>query len=164
MKIYLTYLCTFIICFSCSQNKKRAESADIFEKKKKNIITDTTVINGALIELLDNNGKSSIRVNSKKYFLKGNIKAIAPCRFLRRDGRVLSFSYPDIGVDLGGSGIIRGGIQGILFKKDSIICGEYITSSSSYNIEEGADEILYFDFAHRTYNGKDGQIDHLISE
>ena len=138
--------------------------ADIFEKKKKNIITDTTVINGALIELLDNNGKSSIRVNSKKYFLKGNIKAIAPCRFLRRDGRVLSFSYPDIGVDLGGSGIIKKKIQGILFKKDSIICGEYITSSSSYNIEEGADEILYFDFAHRTYNGKDGQIDHLISE
>ena len=164
MKIYLTYLCTFIICFSCSQNKNRAESADIFEKKIKNIITDTTVINGALIELLDNNGKSSIRVNSKKYFLKGNIKAIAPCRFLRRDGRVLSFSYPDIGVD---HTIIvqgRGGIQGILFKKDSIICGEYITSSSSYNIEEGADEILYFDFAHRTYNGKDGQIDHLISE
>ena len=151
MKIYLTYLCTFIICFSCSQNKNRTESADIFEKELKNIITDTTVINGALIELLDNNGKSSIRVNSKKYFLKGNIKAIAPCRFLRRDGKVLSFSYPDIGVD---HTIIvqgRGGIQGILFKKDSIICGEYITSSSSYNIEEGADEILYFDFAHRTY-------------
>ena len=61
MKIYLTYLCTFIICFSCSQNKNRAESADIFEKELKNIITDTTVINGALIELLDNNGKSSIR-------------------------------------------------------------------------------------------------------
>lgn len=151
MKIYLTYLCIFIICLSCSQNKNRPESAGISKKEIKNSVTDTTVINGSLIQLLDNNGKSSIRVNSKKYFLSGNIKAIAPCRFLRRDGKVLSFSYPDIGVD---HTIIiqgRGGIQGILFKKDSIICGEYITSSSTYNIQEGADEILYFDFAHRTY-------------
>lgn len=154
MKIYLTYLCIIIICFSCSQNKNRPETADISEKEIKNSITDTAVINGVLIELLDNNGKSSIRVNSKKHFLSGNIKAIAPCQFLRRDGRVLSFSYPDIGVD---HTIIvqgRGGIQGILFKKDSIICGEYITSSSPYNIEEGADEILYFDFAHRSYKNK----------
>jgi hypothetical protein len=151
MKIYLTYLCIFIICLSCSQNKNRPESAGISKKEIKNSVTDTTVINGSLIQLLDNNGKSSIRVNSKNYFLSGNIKAIAPCRFLRRDGKVLSFSYPDIGVD---HTIIiqgRGGIQGILFKKDSIICGEYITSSSTYNIQEGADEILYFDFAHRTY-------------
>lgn len=154
MKIYLTYLCLFIICFSCLKNKNRPESDNISEKEIKNSITDTAVINGALIELVNNNGKSSIRVNSKKYFLSGNIKAIAPCRFLRRDGKVLSFSYPDIGVD---HTIIvqgRGGIQGILFKKDSIICGDYITSSSPYNIEEGADEILYFDFAHRTYKNK----------
>jgi hypothetical protein len=154
MRTYLTYLYSLIICFSCSQNKNRPEPADISEKEIKNSITDTAFINGALIELVDNNGKSSIRVNSKIHFLSGNIKAIAPCRFLRRDGKVLSFSYPDIGVD---HTIIvqgRGGIQGILFKKDSIICGDYITSSSPYNIEEGADEILYFDFAHRTYKNK----------
>ncbi len=150
MRTYLIYLC-FLICFSCSQNKNKPEHTPISEKEIKNNITDTVAINGALIELIDNKGKSSIRVNSKKHFLIGNIKAISPCRFLRRDGKVLSFSYPDIGVD---HTIIvqgRGGIQGILFKKDSIICGDYITSSSPYNIEEGADEILYFDFAHRTY-------------
>lgn len=153
MRNYLIYLC-FFICFSCSQNKNKPEHTPISEKEIKNNITDTAAINGALIELIENKGKSSIRVNSKKHFLIGNIKAISPCRFLRRDGKVLSFSYPDIGVD---HTIIvqgRGGIQGILFKKDSIICGEYITYSSPYNIEEGADEILYFDFAHRTYKNK----------
>lgn len=153
MRTYINFLYAFIICFSCSKNKNRPEH-NISEEEIKNKITDTVLIDGDIIELLDNNSKSSIRASSKKYLFSGNIKAIAPCRFLRRNGKVLSFSYPDIGVDH----IIivqgRGGIQGILFKKDSIICGDYITSYSPYNIEEGADEILYFDLAHRIYKNK----------
>jgi len=48
------------------------------------------------------------------------------------EGKVLSFSYPDIGVDH--TIIIQGknGVQGILFKKDSIIYEDFFPTMSSY--------------------------------
>lgn len=136
---------------SCSKKKDVPKYSNSSEKTNESIVTDTTVINGTLIELIDKNGKTEINTNSKKYFLSGKIIANAPSKFIRSHGKVLSFTYPKINVD---KTIIiqgKGGIQGIIFKKDSIICVEYITTSSPYNITEGADEILYWDFAHRTY-------------
>lgn len=69
MKIYITYLCVLIICFSCSKNKNGPEH-NISEEEIKNKITDTVLIDGDIIELLDNRDKTSIRVSSKNIYFQ----------------------------------------------------------------------------------------------
>lgn len=147
--IYISILSIFMI--SCSKENKNISSEQI---KKQKIITDTVIVSGTLLELTDSIGKGELKINSNKYKISGKIKITSPCYFLRRDGKVLSFSYPDIGVDH--TIIIQGknGVQGILFKKDSIIYEDFFPTMSSYNIQEGADEIVYQDFAHRFYKNR----------
>lgn len=147
--IYTSILSIFII--SCSKENKNISSEQI---KKQKTITDTATVRGTLLELTDSIGKGDLKINSDKYKISGKIKITSPCYFLRRDGKVLSFSYPDIGVDH--TIIIQGknGVQGILFKKDSIIYEDFFPTMSSYNIQEGADEIVYQDFAHRFYKNR----------
>jgi len=147
--IFISSIIGLLFSLSCSKDKKVSDIS-----KKQIIVTDTALVNGVLLELIDDNGKSLLKVNSKKYHLSGNMIAKPPCHFLRRNGKVLSFSYPDIQIE---QTIIvqgRGGIQGILFKKDSLIYEDYLTTSSPYNIKEGADEVVYWDFAHRTHKNK----------
>jgi len=147
--IYISILSFFIL--SCAKERIKTSSIQVKNQKK---ITDTAVIKEVLLELTDSTGKGELKINSNKYKISGKIKITSPCYFLRRDGKVLSFSYPDIGVDH--TIIIQGrnGVQGILFKKDSIIYEDFFPTMSSYNIQEGADEIVYQDFAHRFYKNR----------
>lgn len=136
----------FIFIFICSCVKtSRNESVSISNDR---IITDTTFVNNTLLELVNKNGKTELLINSKKYKKVGQLKISTPAYFLKRNNKVLSFSYPDVNVDY--TIIIQGnhGIQGILFKGDSIIIGKYYTLSSLYNVQQGADEKVYWDFAH----------------
>ncbi|WP_250254384.1 hypothetical protein [Chryseobacterium sp. Marseille-Q3244] len=118
------------------------------------ILTDTTLVNNILLELADSVDVGVLKIYSDQYKVSGKIKIKPPCYFLKRDGKVLSFSYPDIAVDK--TIIMQGknGVQGILFKKDSIIYEDYFPKNSPYNIKEGADEIVYQDFAYRFYKNK----------
>ncbi len=136
----------------CSKEKKKTSVVQQLKDQKN--ITDTATIHGVLLELTDSIGKGDLKISANKYKVSGKIKIISPCYFLRRDGKVLSFSYPDINVDH--TIIIQGkdGVQGILFKKDSIIYEDFFPIVSPYNIQEGADEIVYQDFAHRFYKNR----------
>ena len=147
--IFTSILSIFMI--SCSKENKNISSEQI---KKQKTITDTATVSGTLLELTDSIGKGDLKINSDKYKISGKIKITSPCYFLRRNGKVLSFSYPDVRVDH--TIIVQGrnGVQGILFKKDSIIYEDFFPTMSSYNIQEGADEIVYQDFAHRFYKNR----------
>lgn len=147
--IYISILSIFMI--GCSKENKNISSE---QTKKQKIITDTAIVSGTLLELTDSIGKGDLKIKSNKYKISGKIKITSPCYFLRRDGKVLSFSYPDVKIDH--TILIQGrnGVQGILFKKDSIIYEDFFPTMSSYNIQEGADEIVYQDFAHRFYKNR----------
>lgn len=134
-----------LILFLCSCSKKDIKQ----EEPSQNSITDTTSISGVLLELENNKGISKLIVKSDKYKVIGALKTTAPSHFLKRNNKILSFSYPEIKVDH--TIIVQGrfGIQGILFKQDSIIITDYKTVDSKYNIQEGADEKVYWEFAHQ---------------
>ncbi|WP_419870785.1 hypothetical protein [Chryseobacterium sp. CT-SW4] len=93
MKTFLIYVCLFILCFSCSKREKKQNLSGTTEKETERIITDTTLIGGALIELIDNNGKSEIKIHSEKYSLSGKIIGHPPFYFLRNNGEVLSLYW-----------------------------------------------------------------------
>ncbi|MCW3160079.1 hypothetical protein [Chryseobacterium oryctis] len=145
--VYILILSFFIL--SCSKEKK-----GITIQNNESAITDTTLVNGVLLELSDSTGIGKLRIHSDEYKISGKIKIKPPCYFLKRDGKVLSFSYPEINVNE--TVIIQGkdGVQGIVFKKDSIIYEDYFPITSPYNVKEGADEIVYQDFAHRFYKNR----------
>ena len=111
-----------MIC--CSKEEKNISSE---QTKKQKIITDTATVSGTLLELTDSIGKGDLKINSDKYKISGKIKIASPCYFLRRDGKVLSFSYPDVKVDH--TIIVQGrnGVQGIFFKKDSVIYEDFFS-------------------------------------
>ncbi|WP_027378196.1 hypothetical protein [Chryseobacterium daeguense] len=142
-----------VVLVSCSkvskENRKQSHTV-----KSKFTVTDTTTVNGVVLELIDNNGKGELKVNSHKYKISGDIKVNAPCYFLKNNNKILSYSYPDIGVD--NTILIQGksGLQGIIFKKDSIIYEDYLSTIHSYDVKIGADEIVYYGFAHRTHKIK----------
>ncbi|WP_419870784.1 hypothetical protein [Chryseobacterium sp. CT-SW4] len=146
--ISIFILSLFII--SCSQEKKKVST----EFKSQKNITDKAIVGGILLELTDSIGKGTLNIKSDQYKISGKIKIESPCYFLRRNGKVLSFSYPDVNVDH--TIIIQGrnGVQGILFKKDSIIYEDFFPTKTPYSIQEGADEIVYQDFAHRFYKNR----------
>lgn len=148
IKLFLFSSVVFVSCSKISKEKEKLSS------EVKSIVTDTTTVNGVVLELIDNNGKGELKVNSDKYKISGDIKVNAPCYFLRNNNKILSYSYPDIGVV--NTIIIQGrsGLQGIIFKKDSIIYEDYLPTIYSYDVKTGADEIVYWDFAHRTHKGK----------
>ena len=143
MKIII-HIFVIICILSCAKTNEKKN----IERVNPSITTDTAFINGTLLELVDKNGKAELLVHSTKYKKVGSLKTSTSSLFLKRNNKVLSYSYADVGVDY--TIIIQGktGIQGVLFKKDSIIMGRYYTLSSLYNTLEGADEKLYWDFAH----------------
>ncbi|WP_347219863.1 hypothetical protein [Chryseobacterium sp.] len=142
----------YILALACSKESKKISSTKSDENK--NTITDTALVNNILLKLIDSADAGVLRIYSDQYKISGKIKIKPPCYFLKREGKILSFSYPDIGVDE--TIIMQGnnGVQGIIFKKDSIIYEDYFPTTSPYNIKEGADEIVYQDFAHRFYKNK----------
>ncbi len=145
---YKVILVLSVLLVSCSKESKEKKS------EIKPVITDTTSVNGIVLELIDNKGKGELKINSEKYKTSGNIKVGPPCYFLKHNGRILSYSYPDIGIDHTLLVQGRSGIQGVLFKKDSIIYNDYLPTMNSYDVKVGADEIMYYDFAHRRHKRK----------
>ncbi|WP_160138668.1 hypothetical protein [Chryseobacterium sp. c4a] len=143
--LYVATVCMFV--FSCRKEGEKTSST-------MNVITDTTLVKNVLLKLEDSSGIGILKIYSNQYKVSGKIKIKPPCYFLKRDGKALSFSYPDAAVDE--TIIMQGknGVQGIIFKKDSIIYEDYFPITSPYNIQEGADEIVYQDFAHRFYKNK----------
>lgn len=168
MKNTCLVLIISLISFSCKKNQEKVYTQPI-TKKNAVIVTDTAIIDGVLLELTNDNGKAELSINSKKYKLSGNIKIKPPCYFLRRDkNKVENFSYPDVGVKhtliiLGNmatqderkifgaenSNTICGtGMQGILFKKDSIIITNKTLTHSFVCADTGTDEKDFNGFAH----------------
>lgn len=148
-----------IIIFSlqaCKDNKKSLKTTD------KTVITDTARIDGALLQLTDNNGVTKLKITPDTYNLSGNIKIKSPCYFLRHKGKVVSYAYPQFNIQ--NTIIILGStkkdslnkisgteIQGILFKNDSIKIAGTLKNYSPIDIETGVDEKDYWGFASETY-------------
>lgn len=156
MKNILLVVSILFLVLSCKKDKENLRQP--VTKNNAAIVTDTTLINGVLLELIDNNGKAELKINSK-ISGSGNIKISPPCYFLRWEGnKVENFPYPDAGVDhtlviLGDidkrSGRICGkGLQGLLFKKDSIIITPRTLTHSLTCADSGADEKIFWGFAH----------------
>ncbi|WP_347217582.1 hypothetical protein [Chryseobacterium sp.] len=158
MKNIILILTLSFFLFSCKKNKENNDLPDTKNHIAK--VTDTTLINGVLLELMENNGKAELRVNSKTYTLSGNIKVNPPCYFLRNGNKKSeSFSYPDIKVDhtliiLGNiekqdsDKICGKGLQGIIFKNDSIIITSKTLQHSFACADTGTDEKNFWGFAH----------------
>ncbi|MCS4302804.1 hypothetical protein [Chryseobacterium sp. BIGb0232] len=157
-----------LISFSCKKNQEK-EYTQSNTKKSTIIVTDTTNIDGVLLELINDNGKAKLKINTKEYKLSGDIKINPPCYFLRWEkNKVENFSYPDVGVKhtlviLGNmatkddrktfgaensDNICGTGMQGILFKKDSIIVTNKILTHSFVCADIGTDEKDFSGFAH----------------
>lgn len=148
MAINLKHVVLFIPVFFIYSCKKNVENKVIVENKKtQNILTDTTYINGILLELINNNGEGELKVNSKNYKIEGKIVVGAPNTFLRYNKKVVSHKYPDVNID----DIIlfkgKRGIQPIIFKKDSIIYTDHYITIEDF--EYAPDEIMYYQFAHQ---------------
>lgn len=158
MKTFI-YISITIFCLQCSENKK-----EIPKEEHKIVITDTTKVNGVLLELINNNGIGELKITSDNYKSSGKIKIQPPCYFLRYKGKVTSYSYPKFNIEktiviLGETKtdslnkVYGSQIQGILFKKDSIILtpGTLKNYSSIYK-DIGIDEKDYWGFASGMYN------------
>lgn len=158
MKNTLLILTLSLLILSCKKNQKKSDVPDTKAQTAK--VTDTTFINGTLLELMENNGKAELRIHSKTYKLSGNITVSPPCYFLR-DGskKSESFSYPDVKVDrtliiLGNiekqdpNKICGKGLQGLLFRNDSIIITSKTLKHSFACADTGTDEKNFWGFAH----------------
>ncbi|NIF06705.1 hypothetical protein F3J23_14750 [Chryseobacterium sp. Tr-659] len=160
-------LVIFSISFSCKKEKKN-NNHQVAQKSSLKI-TDTTKINGILVELIDNNGIPELKVHSKTYKVSGKIKISPPFYFLRNPQKtVQDFAYKDIGVDH--TLIIMGKIatpeerekfgetdknklcgrhmQGLLFKKQHIIITNHVLRNSFACTDTGTDEKDFWAFAH----------------
>lgn len=148
MATNLKYIVLFIsIIFLYSCNKTTEDKAVTEKINADNKITDTTYINGILLELIDNNGEGELIVHSKNHKIAGKIVVGAPSTFLRYNKKVVSHKYPDVNID----DIIlfkgKRGIQPIIFKKDSIIYTDHYITIEDF--EQAPDEIMYYQFAHQ---------------
>ncbi|WP_419870144.1 hypothetical protein [Chryseobacterium sp. CT-SW4] len=168
MKNICWVLIISLISFSCKKNHEKVYTQPVTEKSTA-IVTDTTHIDGIVLELINDNGKAELKINSEEYKLSGEIKIKPPCYFLRWEkNKVENFSYPDVGVKhtlviLGNmateedrktfgavesNNICGTGMQGILFKKDSIIVTNKTLTHSFVCADTGTDEKDFSGFAH----------------
>lgn len=93
-KLFYLIFCSFIL-LSCSEESKKPSA----ENRNVAKITDTTHVNGILLQIIDSNGGTNLVVNSNKYKKIGELKTATPSHFLKRNNKILSFSYPDVGVE-----------------------------------------------------------------
>ena len=146
-----------IVCLQACRDKK-----DILKDNHKIVVSDTAKINGMLLELIDDNGVGKIKITSDTYKFSEGLEVKPPCYFLRYNGRVTSYAYPQFNVQkaiiiLGETkkdnlGKITGTeIQGLLFKNDSIKIAGVLKNYSPIDPETGIDEKDYWGFASGTY-------------
>lgn len=160
-------LCIIIISiFLLSCEKKN--QMEIGRDNHSITVTDSTVIDGVKLKLIDSSGVGKLITDSNKYRISGKIKIKTPCYFLRdRNNKVTSFSYSDIGVKhtLAIVGDILNNeekshyssfskdeiwglkVQGILFKND-IFLTDRIVFGGPFCVNIGLDEKDYWSFAH----------------
>lgn len=158
MRIIACFIIGVFFLQSCKKNEKENSTED-----HKIVKTDTANINGAFLELINNNGIGELKITSDKYKFSGKIKIKPPCYFLRNNGKVTSYPYPKFNIEK--AIVIVGGtkkdslnqvsgteIQGLLFKKDSIIITDgTLKNYSPINKDIGIDEKDYWGFASGTY-------------
>lgn len=172
----------FTSCQNDTTKSKVGGNKEIITKDDKAIlkVTDTYSVDGIRFQLLQNGKKAEIKVDAKDKVVHGNIKLSPPCYFLKRRGKVQSFSYPDVEIDhtlifLGDtvgtdrkrywgfddnddfSRICGEAIQGILIKRDSIIITERVLDGGFRCENPGTDEKDYWDFAHTRATVKDAR-------
>lgn len=160
-------ICVFIISIfllSCEKKNK----IEIGGVKNRMTVTDSTIINGVKLKLIDSSGVGKLVTDSNNYKISGKIKIKAPCYFLRdSNNKVTSFSYPDIGVkhtlaivgdilsneekshysSFGKDEIWGLKVQGILFKND-ISLTDKIVFGGPFCVNIGMDEKDYWGLAH----------------
>ena len=130
-------------------------------------VTDTTYIDGELIELLDHNGAVELRVNTKVFKIhSGEIGMNPPAYFLKRDSALLLFNFPEIGVEK--IFMIAGGVkymerdlpirvkqvqalQGYVLNKHQLYPTKYFNFHTPVDFDNGADGIFYTDLAYDFY-------------
>ena len=142
MAISLKYVTLFLLILSATSCKKEVRKVNKSDIKT----TDTTYVDGILLELIDSTGSGNLKIHSEKYNVKGEIVLQAPYKFLRYNNKVVSHSYLDVDINhiILFSG--KNGVQPIIFKEDSITYYDhYITTE---NFENAPDEIMYYQFAH----------------
>ncbi|NAW49892.1 hypothetical protein GNY06_00245, partial [Elizabethkingia argentiflava] len=154
-------------------SKVEDQKENTTQKNKKILkVTDTFSVDGINFKLLQNGDQAELKTEAKDRVVKGNIKLSPPCYFLKLNGKVQSFAYPNVKVahtlivlgDTVGtdvkkyfgfdenddfSRICGEGIQGILIKKDSVIVTERVLDGGFRCVDPGTDEKDYWDFAHR---------------
>ncbi|NAW50127.1 hypothetical protein GNY06_01560 [Elizabethkingia argentiflava] len=165
-----------ILLASCKNDAKTSKVEDqkentTQENKKVLKVTDTYSVDGINFKLLQNGDQAELKIEAKDRIVKGNIKLSPPCYFLKWNGKVQSFAYPDVKVthtlvvlgDTVGtdvkkyfgfnenddfSRICGEAIQGILIKKDSVIVTERVLDGGFMCADPGTDEKIFWEFAH----------------
>ena len=134
--------------------------------------TDSCTIDGVQLKLIDQGGKSVLKINNKKKETVETLKIKPPCYFLRSEKEVQSYSYKEVNTKVI---IITGAImdkrtqeymgapahmvcgtkaQGILFRNDSIIVTDTLLHGGIICKDEGLDEKDFWTLAHRKGFGR----------
>lgn len=132
------------------------------------IITDSCQFLGATLRLIQEGDSAYLEVEDPNRMLKGKLKIMPPCYFLRSEGKLETYAYRDIGIQ--GVLMVIGKIadvelkkylsapedaicgeenQGILFKKKHIVLTDRIGTDGLFCKDYGTDEKEYRDFAYR---------------
>lgn len=139
----------------------------LYSCHKSSPITDTTKIGKFNLDLVQINNQALIRIKSNTSQFEYELKLAPPCYFLRENGIIQTFSYPDVGVEkviliIGDianyeekkkfgvdSGKVCGKkIQGLIMKNSNFALSEKTISGSLSCKDNGLDEKDFWDFAH----------------
>ena len=130
-------------------------------------VTDTTYIDGELIELLDHNGAVELRVNSKVFKIHGGeIGMNPPAYFFFFVSALLLFKFPEVGVEkifliIGAVKYIDRDLplrvkqlqakQGVIVNNNELFLTKYMNSHIAFEPSLGADGVFYMDMAYDFY-------------
>lgn len=136
-------------------------------KTEKNIVTDSCQINGVNLELVQKGEETVLEIVSDQYVIEGNFSLESPCYFLRKNGVIQTFSYPDVNTEnvimvvgnlssdkeknengINEKEICGNKIQGVLIKENKIIIPQKTLSGNITCKDFGMDEKNFWDMAH----------------
>jgi hypothetical protein len=132
MKTYLLFLLLF--CFSCKNSSVKKDDVFLDSKKESFVIVDSCIMDDSIsLYLCESNNKSLVKIlQNNELYLTEPLLLTAPCRFLREHNEIQSHSFNRINVNhvifIAGDKKLSAqkysAIQGIVFKKDSIVISQ----------------------------------------
>lgn len=121
-------------------------------------IMDFGTVDNKYLELIDSSGVSFLQVDGRKII---GLKLKTPCYFVKRNGEIQYFSYPDVGVNI--AIIIAGktdgasmsthpscgnATQGLILKKDTVLFNNKIVDENYTCPNQSLDEKEFWSVAH----------------